>query len=275
MSIKTGFKSICPARFQRTAKEIFRKGRLTIHRLDEVVYPQKMKYFCPCCRLRVREFVRADYLDAEHFNPKRYETIRQDVLCPACMSLPRHRILAAWFDEHKDILKNKKVLYFAPENSMTLWMKRNGVKYTTADLYNDADLKLDIQNTKLPDNSLNIVICNHVLEHVNDFRQALNDVYRILDHDGVFICSFPIDANIDKVDEAADLTDEECYNRFGQKDHKRVFGVHSDELLVEAGFGVDKICGENFPEEILPVIGPADYDINILFYCWKKKLSKA
>ena len=269
MSIKASLRRICPPCLQKIAQTMFRKERLTIHSVDAVVNPGKMKYFCPCCGLRMRGFVHADYLDAEHFNPDRYKNTRQDVLCPACMSLPRHRILAAWVDEHKDILKNRRILYFAPEYSMALWLKRNGVKHTTADLFNDADFKLDIQETRLPDNSYDVVICNHVLEHVKDFRQALYEVYRLLDHDGAFICSFPMDINIDTVDEDVGLTDEECYKRFGQYDHKRVFGANSDRLLEEAGFSVEKISGKEYPEEILPIVGPADYDMNILFCCKK------
>ena len=33
----------------------------------------------------------------------------------------------------------------------------------------------------------------------------------------------------------------------------------------EPGFTVYAISGEDYPEEILPIIGPADYDMNCLF----------
>lgn len=51
------------------------------------------------------------------------------------------RILASWCENHKELFHNTAdILYFAPEYSMTRWMKRNHVSYTTADLYKDADL---------------------------------------------------------------------------------------------------------------------------------------
>ena len=153
---------------------------------------------------------------------------------------------------------------------MMLWIKRKGITCKTADLYNKAYLKLDIQSTGLSDESYDVIVCNHVLEHVDDYRIALKEVFRILRGGGIFICSFPMDKNIELIDEEQEpLSDEERILRFGQNDHKRVFGMKADQFLTEAGFIVETIKGEDFPEEILPVVGPADYDMNILFCCRK------
>lgn len=142
---------------------------------------------------------------------------------------------------------------------------------TTADLLSDGvDLKLAIQNTGLLDESYDVVIANHVLEHVDDFRIALREIYRILRPKGVFICSFPMDSKIELLDEEKEpLSDAERVRRFGQNDHKRVFGMKADQFLTEVGFEVERINGADYPEEILPIIGPADYDINRLFCCRK------
>ncbi len=153
---------------------------------------------------------------------------------------------------------------------MIQWMDRNGVSYITADLYAEADLRLDIQETGLPDESYDAIIANHVLEHVDDFRKALREMRRILREDGVFICSFPMDQNVELLEEAEPLSESERIKRFGQNDHKRVFGMEADKLLSEATFVVQVIDGADYPDEILPVIGPADYDINRLFCCIKK-----
>ena len=150
------------------------------------------------------------------------------------------------------------------------WMMRRGVSCTTADLFAEADLQLDIQDTGLASESYDFIFCNHVLEHVEDFRAALKEVKRILRKNGMFICSFPMDLNVEVVDEASDVhTDEDRILRFGQADHKRVFGMKADRALREAGFKVETILGEDFPEKMLPVVGPADYDMNRLFLCRK------
>lgn len=74
---------------------------------------------------------------------------------------------------------------------------------------------------------------------------------------------------VDEADPSETLTPEARLQRFGQADHLRVFGMKADILLEEAGFTVETISGETCPPEILPVIGPADYDINRLFNCKK------
>ncbi len=121
----------------------FRKVRSTV---EMELFNDKLRWSCPCCNEKVKSFVEVGYMDPKRFNPSRYRNTRQSVLCPVCRSLPRHRILASWCNNHRDLFRDATILYFAPEYSMTLWMKRNGVKYTTADLYKEADLKLDIQN---------------------------------------------------------------------------------------------------------------------------------
>ena len=256
----------------RPAIAAVNKGRKIRGKMETFLFPQKSKLYCPCCGAKSKTFVAGSYADyPERFNPVRYENTKQDVLCPVCRSLPRHRILASWCDNHKELFqKAEDILYFASEYSMTLWLRRNGVSYKTADLYKEADLKMDIQNTELPDESYDVIICNHVLEHVDDFKLALREMYRILRSSGSFICSFPMDSQIDLIDEDPNIqTAEERFLRFGQNDHKRVFGMKAEQLLSDAGFTVEIINGADYPEEILPVVGPADYDMNILFRCMK------
>ena len=271
---KTMLRKMCPSFLKKPTYAIFRGLRVCSRKTSSIFFHKKMKYYCPCCNTRVRGFVDNDYSKRPHrFNPARYANTNQDVLCPACRALPRHRILASWCETQLDSLKSSKILYFAPEYSMTRWLKKNGVKYTTADLFAEADLKLDIQDTKLPDESYDVVVCNHVLEHVDDFRKALREMYRILRKGGKLICSFPMDPKVELLDEDPSVdTEAGRLERFGQNDHKRVFGMKADQFLQEAGFKVEPICGEDYPEEILPVIGPADYDMNRLYVCEKESV---
>jgi len=115
-----------------------------------------------------------------------------------------------------------------------------------------------------------MIFCNHVLEHVDDYRVALKEMHRILRSGGSFICSFPMDPKVELVDEDVTVAiDEERYRRYGQVDYKRVFDMHADRLLKEAGFDVEMIRGEDCSEEIMLVVGPADYDANVVFRCRK------
>jgi len=243
-----------------------------IIRLNSRIYNNKLPYHCPCCDTYLKSFIEGGYKKApDRFDRARYEHTEQSVICPVCGALPRHRILALWCDEHRDELQKSKILYFAAERSMLIWMKKHGISCTTADLYSKADLNIDIQDTGLPEGSYDVVICNHVLEHVDNFRKALGELNRILRIGGILICSFPMDPKVELLDEDLDIdTDEGRRKRFGQYDHKRVFGMKADKLLSEAGFSVEAIKGTDYPEKILPVVGPADYDMNILFCCTKR-----
>lgn len=271
-SLKRTLIKLCPTQFRKSGYKVVKACRVIKYKSDMLFNPKKMTLYCPCCGYRFRSFNGWEFKEHhERFNSSRYEGIRQDVLCPVCRALPRHRILALWCEEHIAELKGASILYFAPERSMMLWMKRNWISSTTADLLSSGvDLKLDIQKTGLDSGSYDVVIANHVLEHVDDFHKALAEVYRILKPSGCFICSFPMDSKIELLDEErGSISVEERIIRFGQNDHKRVFGMRADKFLSGVGFEVEVIDGSDYPEGILPIIGPADYDMNRLFCCRK------
>ena len=112
---------------------------------------------------------------------------------------------------------------------------------------------------------------------MDDYKKALMELYRILVPGGILIISFPIleslSTLIEEHDVPANETEEERRARrlknYGQADHLRIFGADSAEMLKHAGFKVSKINGDKCPQSILPITGPADYDVNYLFVCKK------
>lgn len=244
-------------------------------KLEAAIKPSDIIHYCPCCGSKLSRFIVGGFrYYPDYYDIKRYEHTRQDLVCPICRSLPRHRILAIWCEKNIEILKGKRILYFALEDSMMSWLKRKGLPVTTADLFKSADLKIDLECIDQPDNSWDVVFCNHVLEHIKNYNKALSEIKRILVPGGQLICSFPIDIRFKTVCEdkllavdTSEKADYERIRRFGQRDHLRVFGLDSKWLLEEAGFLVHVIDGDKMPEEICPVVGPADYDINKLFVC--------
>ena len=248
--------------------------KLVYYKVIAALCTNNMTVYCPCCEMKFDSFIPGRYHDYPNkFDLSRYEKIRQDIICPYCRSLPRHRILALWCDAHIEMLRSVDILYFALEYSMAYWMKRNNISYTSADLYADADLRLDIQAIDLPDESYDIIFCNHVLEHVDFLGMALKEIYRVLRNNGLFLCSFPMDPSIETdviQSEHEHYSTQERIKRFGQDDHNRIFGMKADKLLTEAGFVVKTIYGHDYPDEIVPVVGPANYDMNILFCCKKQ-----
>ena len=129
--------------------------------------------------------------------------------------------------------------------------------------YTPEGLKL---NPHLKWGLLTLIICNHVLEHVSDYMKALRELHRIIRPAGKVIISFPVDQNLSSLYEDPSITTEKDRIKcFGQNDHLRVFGIDSPKMLESVGFKVTLIRGEDYDEMIKPVVGPADYDYNILW----------
>ena len=267
---KKDLKSKTPRGLWNAARFVYRGTLRLRYKTAMDLSPKNKTCYCPCCGLRFKAFRTGDHFEyPDFYDLSLFEGIRQDISCPYCFSLPRHRILASWCEKNNALLKDRNILYFAPEKSMTMWMDRNGISYKTADLYDkETDLTLDIQKTGLPDASFDVVICNHVLEHVDDVMAALSEVRRILVKGGLFICSFPVNTDIDIVLEDSDVkTDEDRRRVYGQTDHVRLFGSGAEIFMEKAGFDVEFIDGDDYPQEIVPVTGPCRYDINRLFLC--------
>ena len=115
-------------------------------------------------------------------------------------------------------------------------------KYITADLESPiADKHFDVQDIPLPASSVDVIICNHLLEHVEDDRRALSELYRILRPGGWGILLVPEDRERETTYEDNSITDPKERTRlFGQYDHRRVYGRDYDDRLREAGFEVER-----------------------------------
>ena len=102
------------------------------------------------------------------------------------VSLERHRLLWLYLTRETDLLKSHpRTLHIAPEVCIMRHLKPHFAaqpgRYVTADLESPlADLHFDVQRIPLADNSVDVVLCNHLLEHVADDRRALRELHRIL-----------------------------------------------------------------------------------------------
>jgi hypothetical protein len=121
----------------------------------------------------------------------------------------------------------------------------------TADLAEGADLVVDITNMpEVPSNYYDILICSHVLEHVNDDKRALAELYRVLKPGGWGIIMVPIILTLAQIDEDPQVTDEaERWRRFGQFDHVRLYNKPGFVERVEAaGFALRQLGMDYFGE---------------------------
>lgn len=183
---------------------------------------------CPICSYRGRFW--------SHGTPPRGEA-----MCPRCLSLERHRLMHLLVDRHgASLLEGKRVLHFAPEGCIRDRLSRMS-RYVTADISGrGVDCCCAMEAIPFPDASIDAVIANHVLEHVDDDVVAMREVRRVLRPDGVAILSVPMIAGWDRTYEDPGIVAPELRRtHFGQEDHKRLYGSDFGDRLRRAGYVVE------------------------------------
>ena len=195
------------------------------------------RYACPLCGKRYRKML-----------PYGYVTQRENALCPHCLSLERHRLLWLYLERETELFESlPRLLHIAPEVCLMRHFKprykSSPERYQTADLESPlADLHFDIQQIPLADESFDVVICNHLMEHVEDDRKAMRELHRILKKGGWGVLLSPVDLTRQTTFEDDTITDPEERTRiFGQYDHRRLYGNDFADRLREAGFEVEDL----------------------------------
>lgn len=143
------------------------------------------RFHCPCCgheSVAFRHLVSAT-------------RVAWNSACPQCDSRSRHRGLARLLPELLERHAPRSVLHFAPEPVLRRHFKDRSLDYQTADLYlEDATHRgVDVQQLPFADRSYEMVVCNHVIEHVPDDRRAVGELSRVLVDGGVAVITVPGD----------------------------------------------------------------------------------
>ena len=181
----------------------------------------------------------------KNFLPYGYGKQRNNVLSPSTLSLERHRLLWLYLKNKTDFFKAEyKVLHFAPEQAFyKRFKKMSNLDYVTTDLNSPlADVKADICNLPFSDNEFDIILCNHVLEHIPDDTKAMKELYRVLKPEGFGVFQIPQDLSRLETFEDNTITDKkERAEIFGQYDHVRIYGRDYFDKLRSVGFKVAEI----------------------------------
>jgi predicted SAM-dependent methyltransferase len=202
------------------------------------------KFKCPFCRGHFRKLLPAG-LDFPVLKEKNVVGggYRLNATCPHCYSSDRERLIYLYLKNKTNLFyENLKLLHVAPEeNLQKILMVWTNIDYVSADLDSPlAMIKMDITKIPYKDNSFNVVICNHVLEHIPNDRQAMSDLYRVLKPGGWAILQVPISLSLDRTYEDPTTTaPDEREERFGQSDHVRIYAKDYKDRLENVGFTVD------------------------------------
>ncbi len=122
-----------------------------------------------------------------------------------------------------------RILHFAPEKHIRKLIRSNpNIDYYTGDIVPGRAMHVaDITDLgQFSDGTFDLVICNHVMEHIPDEAKAVAEIKRVLKNGGgEWVFSFPICTDIAETYEDASITDPEGRLReYGQKDHVRLYG---------------------------------------------------
>lgn len=209
------------------------------------------KFYCPLCNHSYRKFFPGGF-DLPVI--KEMQIIgagrRKDIICPGCASTDRDRLIhSILISKEFDFLPSDSLLHIAPEPSLYKWLIENkkellkvyvqGVKYHEGFYYNSDVRLFDVMDIPFKAGSFDLVICNHVLEHVEDDQKAMQEIYRILKKNGKGILQVPWSPLIkDTLEDSSITSVEDREKYFGQFDHLRLYGQDYTNKLIAAGFEV-------------------------------------
>lgn len=200
------------------------------------------------------------------FLPYGYGKQRENALSPGTLSLERHRQMWLYLQNETDFFSNNyKVLHIAPEQEfLRKFKKMSNLDYTSADLFSPiVDVKADILDLPFENETFDIVICNHVLEHIEDDAKAMHELYRVMKRGGWGIFQVPMKTSLAKTYEDFSITDpKERQKHFGQYDHVRWYGMDYFDRLRNAGFSTEpNFYSQKYSQEDIKKYGLMENEI--------------
>ena len=183
-------------------------------------------YKCNICDKNLRKFIALSNTDS---------------LCPNCGSLKRNRSLWSLL-ETEFLIPNSRVLDFSPSRCLYRKLKKlKTINYQSTDLSGDfiADHQFDITDLKITDDSLDLIICFHILEHIVEDILAIKELFRVMKPGAKAIIQTPFKEG--EIYEDYTITaKEDRLKHFGQEDHVRIYSIYGlKERLKNCGFHVE------------------------------------
>ena len=161
--------------------------------------------------------------------------------CPACQCNDRDRHLWLYMNAVgiPADLPGARILHIAPERHIEpLIAAHHPAEYVRGDLHpRPGHTALNVEKLDFADASFDLIICNHVLEHVDDPMQALVEFHRCLVPGGLLIAQTPYSPKLNQTFAMnVPVSAEFAALFYGQADHVRLFGMDLFEAFNVAGF---------------------------------------
>ena len=140
-------------------------------------------------------------------------------------------------DDHRPELQEASaILDIAPQSMMRKILHDLPATYVGLDIETKLAPTVLGSITRLPltADSIDVIVCMHVLEHIPDDRAAIGELARVLSPPGVAFVQVPRKRNV-PTDENPSASVEERIERFGQDDHVRYYGSDFEQRLRSNG----------------------------------------
>ena len=110
-------------------------------------------------------------------------------------------------------------------------------------------LDIEKENFPYPSEFFNVVIFSEVIEHIIEYHHVLDEIYRVLEKNGVLILSTPnLSSGLNILSIIAGEDVIPIYDRECEDKHLRLFSPKSIRtLLTVHGFKIDKVNYVNYP----------------------------
>ncbi|MDE2600349.1 MAG: glycosyltransferase [Rhodocyclaceae bacterium] len=184
--------------------------------------------------------------------------------CPRCQCNDRDRHLWLYMSRTGllDAIPGKRILHIAPEARLEPRIAAlKPAEYIRGDLFPKVPehQKINVEALDFPDGCFDLIICNHVLEHVDHPETALAEFSRCLSPQGRLIAQTPYSPIMkNTLEMTAPVSTNFKVRYYGQDDHVRLFGADIVDYFKAAG-----LHGELYPHEVLlGDIDPDRYGVN-------------
>jgi SAM-dependent methyltransferase len=209
------------------------------------------KYICPFCNYKSKDF----YPIGDDFKVNVEKQIvgagRRNAGCFNCGSTDRERLIYLYLRDVVSLFNQKElsILHLAPEKNLSQTILEHGFKeYVCGDLFTEGYsypehvVNMNVLNIPYGENHFDLVICNHLLEHVENDSEAMSQILRVLKPGGKAILQVPISKILEYTFEDFTInTNAEREQHFGQFNHVRIYGQDYLKRLENVSFQVERV----------------------------------
>ena len=220
------------------------------------------RHVCPCCGWKLRTFTRGGAsLRA-----------RDCGYCPRCNSKARHRRDWLYLVKNTALFEARgRLLHVGPKYALSRqFIKSENLDYVGVDCKLRPNIRSVANIEKIPfrDGVFDAIVCIHVLEHVEDDRSAISELFRVLKPGGWAFVTVPIRLDAPTYEDPTITTPQARREAFGEEQHVRVYGYDLADRLKAEGVHVQLDRADRTEASLRKKYGVLDNEH--IFFCTKE-----